>query len=712
MESYLSTAHYDLITPDGVLTHYEVVSPNKALGNVLITNISPAFVGFEIEKELLSFNLKSVLAQLGIEARETEIELCPKSCSAELKITFQAFGHIARLILPLLTKGTLVGKIFASDERRRVRSPEYLFRMFNRCDRHDNPLLSLGGLQGSQQLILEKIEGRAIAFITLLEGTVEYEPSIEGLLPTVIKALKDTEALSARQWIHLHQNINPKNPRCVEPNEILLVKTPPLHVRTVFAKIVDEFLPSGISHTRANILQPDTQASGDIYEIYGDNPIELIDIPLEFYTLEPHREHVFFADRDQLQTCLENSESLLKAFETAPEPKDHRAAIFIVKGEQLLNLKSTDWIVRNPNKHDFQGLGLESRQSLMVEQYITQQPSYPFLKAIEDNLITSQGILLTRFFPTPMMKRLLINTLVQQQLKGIYFQIPSQSFDSFFSQEDRSLLNDLTKFGIPVFWVDEKTKQVLKYVQRPEKDIGMFVPLNLINHFLKATMFGVYGSNLLEGEFEEELHTLLQGLLQIKKEFTHSLLNNEIPIGLITGGGPGAMEVGNRVAKKLGILSCANLVDFRDKESLSINEQLQNPHIDIKMTYRLDKLVERQAEFGLDFPIFLTGGIGTDFELLLEEVNRKVGAISPTPILLFGNEEYWKEKITHRFQCNLKQGTIKGSQWLSNCFYCIQNAQEGLEVYKRFFTNTLPIGPKAPANDKGFVSVKKDLLQK
>ena len=54
------------------------------------------------------------------------------------------------------------------------------------------------------------------------------------------------------------------------------------------------------------------------------------------------------------------------------------------------------------------------------------------------------------------------------------------------------------------------------------------------------------------------------------------------------------------------------------------------------MTYRLDKLVERQAEFNLDFPIFLPGGIGTDFEFALEEVRRKVGSVTITPILLLG----------------------------------------------------------------------------
>jgi predicted Rossmann-fold nucleotide-binding protein len=701
-DKYLDPTHSDLVTSDGVITSLNRLSPNSAEVLVFIDHISPAFVGFHIDPQAVFFNLKSTLAQLGIDGIGQSYELNPRLGTAQVKVLLRAIGKIAEEMLALLQPGSQLGRLFAADERRRVRDPEYIARMFGRSDRRGRPLLSLGGLHGSNDLILEKVDGRTVAFLTLLDGQVVYEDTIYGFLPTIAKAL--VSGNSMRGLLSLHQTWRPHLPRSLAQNQILLVRTLPLHIRTVYGRVVDSLLTQGSRHTTASILQPDTRASGDIYELYGeDTTRELIDIPIEFYTLEPYREYVFFSDRDQLQTCLENDEILFKAFDTAPSQDKERSAIYIVKGEQLLNLKMEDWVVREPRFHEFPGLGHGPRQALMVERFLEQQPSYPFLHSIDIGGITSEGILLTRYFPPPLMKRMLLSDQVQRCLKGLYFQYPSETHQDFFTHEDRALLHDLFKFAIPVFWVDKTSHRVLQYSERPGTDVGMFVPMDKLDTFLKATVLGIYGSNLLGGDFESELRLLLIGLLEMRKELHHPMMNPATPLALVTGGGPGAMAVGNRLAKELGILSCANVVDFRAGPGAVLNEQKQNPDIEAKMTYRLDRLVERQAEFHLNLPIFLMGGIGTDFEQSLEEVRRKVGADASTPVLLFGENSYWESKITSRFQCNLKTGTIQGSEWISNCFYCVQTAEQGLRIYREYFMGTLLIGKQGPMHREGFV---------
>ena len=78
--------------------------------------------------------------------------------------------------------------------------------------------------------------------------------------------------------------------------------------------------------------------------------------------------------------------------------------------------------------------------------------------------------------------------------------------------------------------------------------------------------------------FEKELKGLLEGVLAMRDKMNHPILAKDIPLALLTGGGPGAMAMSNRVAKSLGILSCANIVDFRSKGKGVVNEQHQNPY--------------------------------------------------------------------------------------------------------------------------------------
>src|SRR5581483_1336583 len=225
MESYLFPAHYDLVTPDGHLTSTDRQAPDQMQVKLFIQNISPAFVGFSIDKEYVSFNLKSALGQLGLHGITLDFELDRPNLCAEVSILLKAYGKIARTMLDHLFEGSYIGKLFAADPKRIVRNPDYLMRMFGRADRQGRPLLSLGGPKGKDELLLEKIDGRTIAFLQLQEGILSYDQTaIYGLLPTIGKALTHP-TFRLRTLVQLDQSWLLMAQRKVIKDEILLVRT-------------------------------------------------------------------------------------------------------------------------------------------------------------------------------------------------------------------------------------------------------------------------------------------------------------------------------------------------------------------------------------------------------------------------------------------------------------------------------------------------------
>ena len=693
----------DLISHDGQIKKLKQITADWILQvSVDFNGLSPSFVGFSINPKRVIFNLKSTLAQLGVESKCLALELIRNRCSAHAEIELIALNELGKSVLKHLEVGTYIGKLFAADPERLVRKPIYLTRMFEKTDHFNSPLLSFGKI-GKETFCIKTVDGRAVAYLPTKKGSCTYDQTIFSLVPTIAKSLKDP-SLSLRTLLKSWQKWNEKDQKQVKPKTLLLVKTEPLHLRTVFARVVNSLLPEGFTHTSASILDHTTKESRDIYELYGDSTSHLKSIPLEFYCLHPYKEHVFFSHRDQLLSHIKNPAILFNAMLNAPKPLDLKCSTFIVKSSQLLSLTSNDWVKQTGKDIDRSLPSEESIHTLdRVRSVAKKDPSYFIIENIEKGEITSEGILLSRYFPSLFLKSFLLNATVLEKLKQIYFEIPSQTDGIYFSFLDRSFLIDLYRMGISTFWLDKTTENILQFAIKSTNESGMFVPIDKVKTFQESTMIGVYGSHIIRDNVEHIVSDLLSGLLQLKMRTNHPLLNPSTPLSLVTGGGMGAMDLGNQKAKELGILSCGQLVDFRvRRKGKIVHEETPNPHIEAKMTYRLEQLVERQSDFRLDFPIFLKGGFGTDFEFFLEQLRRNFPTKTPTPVLLIGPKSYWESKITPIFQTNLKNGTIPNFKWVSNCFYCIQNAKEGLSIYEKFANKTLPIGREGPVYEEGF----------
>ncbi|CAD2216876.1 hypothetical protein AGDE_06965 [Angomonas deanei] len=695
---------YDLATNDAAITEYTRVDRGRAKAKAVINGIHPKFRG--LQGVTCEFVLRSSVTQLGVNAENVEVDLNPTMRECVISLDLVALSPLAVLMLDYIVVGSHIGKLFAVESNRVVRDISYIQRLLKAVNQQGQRLLMYGA-GDNPDWELKIVKDRVVAYLPVLPGTFTYSGEVHGLLPTVGLALKRGTAY--KDLIRLHQEFHSDFSRLGSPTGTLMVRGYAMHFRTLFGRVCEDLLPAGLKCMRSNVIEPEEHAPSTMrdrtFVFYGESSEELTHIPIEFYTVESFRESIPFALRKTLAARCSNINDMLKVLKTAPD-NGLPCCAFLCKGGQFNEMTEDDWITANPRRTSFLGYDHPEEQQERISNYAYQQCEYGILSAIAMDDISSEGVLITRYFPSPCLKSLVLSRAVAKKMRAVFFTQASREFGQFFSQEDAALLGDLTSFGISVFHVDERKSEMFQYIRRPGRDAGQFVPINRRQEYMDATFFGVYGSNLVAGDFEAELMQLLNGILQVKKTAKHALLNQDKPLALVTGGGPGAMEVGNRVACSLGILSCGLVVDFgsvSSKPGATINEQHQNPYCEAYFTYRADKLVERQSDFNLDFPIFLYGGIGTDFEYALEEVRRKVGTVEANPVILFGTAEHWGEKLSGRFRTNLHSGTIKGSEWISTVPWVVSTGQEALEVYTHFFNGTLPIGPNYPSNDRGYM---------
>ena len=411
------------------------------------------------------------------------------------------------------------------------------------------------------------------------------------------------------------------------------------------------------------------------------------------YTESCYRQKISFFSARGLRSALENPANVKKILSFTPS-EENRSALFLTSLDQLEEPLESNWVSVPSSKIDLPHVIRNDRQHQLLERFLEEQPEYPVLEAIQDGQLNSEGVLFVTYLPSFFLRGHFLQKMVRKKIKRIYFLNPSKKTPGFFSHADRSFLLDLNAHGIEVFWFDRQTDKILQFCERVLDYTGIFLPPNRIEEYHKSLSIGIYGSSSVTKDIECDIKTILQGLLDMRQESLHPLLNITKTLSVSTGGGPGVMNVANKVAYEMGILSIAHLCNF--------SFEPMNPHLDGKMTYRIEKMIERQAEFLVKLPIFFIGGFGTDLELGLEIVGRQVGSYEVTPILLFGEKEYWEQKISSRFILNVKTKTLRSGEYLSNCLIQVETGDQAVAVYKLFFTQKLALGNNGRIYSRGF----------
>ncbi|WP_194844278.1 hypothetical protein [Candidatus Clavichlamydia salmonicola] len=680
---HLSQKDHSMITEDGLIIHISKETSLQIDTQVFFNYISPTFLGHTLPKNLLSFNLKSVLAQLGIEAICNEITFNKEELSAIAEVSFIAFGMPGIAILKQLGLGSLVGKLFCADDRRLIRSIDELMAMQAINSYLGLPLVDWKNSKKLFPYVSIK-DDRAIAYPDLLAGTWVYDNYKTLPMDIIGQSLK--EGISYRPFLKLHQNRKTYLKRKITPGEMLLVKTLPFHISCTFVRVAHDQLPIGFNHTSADLLLPESTYSGEIYELYGESKEEITHIPLEFFKVEYKKSFTTVKNSYPFLLDKLSFETVHAIFQSAP--KNISAALFI-SAHTLLPPQAEYWSTASSiSSHS---LNIDS-----IENQLTTDPCYHILKKIEVALFQEEGSLFLTYLPSPLIKSLLISFAIRKHLKRLFFKFSDNKMH-YLSKEEKILLNDLHNFGIIVTEVNLEKKSLRDYLPH-EYGRALFVPTEKKEALKKAIFFGIYGSHLpttINKQDEIELFKFFKELPIIQNNSSHPLFNKNHSIAIITGEGDGAMNVGQRIAKKYNFLSCSNQVNFEENLAPS-TENRRYITADSSMSYLLEEYLDSEKNLYANFPIFLKGGIGSDLELAMEE-NLVALKIKPCiPILLFGPPSFWIEKMAPRFQSNLKNKTNTNSLWIYNLFFSVQTAEAALSIYSDFLTHKFLLGPTIP----------------
>lgn len=151
----------------------------------------------------------------------------------------------------------------------------------------------------------------------------------------------------------------------------------------------------------------------------------------------------------------------------------------------------------------------------------------------------------------------------------------------------------------------------------------------------------------------------------------------EIGFGVITGGGPGIMEAGNRGAHKGGGISVGLNIELPF-------EQHFNPYIDKGYTMDFDYFFVRKVMFvkySQGF-IVLPGGFGTLDELMEAMTLIQTGKIGRFPIVLVGSK-YWSGLLDWFRSTLLTNGMIAEEDL--NLFRVVDTADDAVAHIKAFY---------------------------
>jgi predicted Rossmann-fold nucleotide-binding protein len=277
----------------------------------------------------------------------------------------------------------------------------------------------------------------------------------------------------------------------------------------------------------------------------------------------------------------------------------------------------------------------------------------------------AEATLLLGWFPNLIEHTEICAAALRRKVARIVFRRPSYEHGVFLSDRDHGRLADYEGLGVRVFWCNEPRGHVVRHVFRGMR--GYFTSPDRVDRFRSALVFAMYGS--VKPLSDPEIACTARLIENLRGLFGSD-------IGILTGGGPGAMQQITSTAHRLGLMVGSSYIETQDQEP--------NKSADFYQTFQARSRQSRQRWFEIaSFHIFLVGGVGTLEEIGLTLTDMKLGVMEASPVVFLdssGGDFYW-EGLKTQLTRMARQGRMP--EWLLDNILMTSDPDEVPRVYKK-----------------------------
>ncbi len=407
-------------------------------------------------------------------------------------------------------------------------------------------------------------------------------------------------------------------------------------------------------HTSAVLLDPvKTFGSNVMLEIYntGDQPVVNPMVTVEVFQAPPHSDGPAKSLVKKRLRLLDTTKKLYRCLDDSPAHDTHeprpRASI-TVRG----------------HTSTMENRALAVRADADLKKFLAADScplgSHTLIQAL-DAAPSDADTLIVDYFPDLLEHMELLTRLGERKLRRLVFRRASRTHGYFFSSNAHARLDTFHALGIPVYWYDEKTKDI--YLHTYKRGHGFFVREENARRFQESAVLAFYGSAVgLNAADTTRIASLVDQLA--------SFLGTNL--GVLTGGGGGVMRLATETARAKGALTGACF--------LELEAQPPELGVDFFNTFQETSRHFRQKWFeAADFCIFNVGGVGTLEEIGIELCNLKLGIRPRAPFVFYG-AGFWKD-LQRQLRAMVKDKRMPA--WMQDYTLFTEDPAEVVRFYRK-----------------------------